>query len=323
MTSFARASDLLGALAVVAATASAATARAQAPDKPLAETLFREGRALFEKGDYEAACAKFAASERVEAKLGTLLNLAACHEAAGRTASAWAEFTEAATAAARQHQSDRESFARDRASALEQRLSRVHLSIASHDEGLRAALDGAPLEVEALGIAFPVDPGSHTLVVSAPGRISWSAQVAVPPGPSTLEVAVPALDPAPVSADAPAAASSPSPPATDATTADPTRMTLGWIAIGVGVAGLAAGSYFGVEAFAKKSDGNGACRAGGCTQQGLDDFSAATTDANVSTAAFAVGLVALAAGTYLLLVHPSTSPRIASSLRRVGVEVSW
>ena len=45
--------------------------------------------------------------------LGTLLNLATCHEKLGRTASAWGEFKEAATLAEKRGEKDRATFANE------------------------------------------------------------------------------------------------------------------------------------------------------------------------------------------------------------------
>src|SRR5687768_2630591 len=92
---------------------SARSSSAQdANDKAQAEALFQQGLGLFEGGKTQEACPLFEQSHRLEPKLGTLLNLALCHEKLGKTASAWAEFTEAANLAERRNEPDRVSFAR-------------------------------------------------------------------------------------------------------------------------------------------------------------------------------------------------------------------
>jgi tetratricopeptide (TPR) repeat protein len=100
-------------------------ARADGSDAALALSLFQEGQRLVAEGKLPAACAKFAASLKLEAKLGTLLNLADCYEKNGQTASAWARFTEAEVMARRAGQPDREEFAREHAAALASRLSKL------------------------------------------------------------------------------------------------------------------------------------------------------------------------------------------------------
>ena len=89
----ARRSFLAALLAIV--TLWAATARAQ-DTTAAAHALFDEGKKLVEKGDFAGACPKFRASLDLEVKLGTRLALATCLEKIGRTASAWAEFRDAA-----------------------------------------------------------------------------------------------------------------------------------------------------------------------------------------------------------------------------------
>src|SRR5580765_1857550 len=70
-------------------------------DRTLAAALFREGKALMDKGDFAPACAKLEESQRLDPGGGTILNLALCHEKEGRFARSWSEFTEAVTVARR------------------------------------------------------------------------------------------------------------------------------------------------------------------------------------------------------------------------------
>src|SRR5262245_21810388 len=100
---------------------------AAAQDRAAARTLFDEGTRLVEQGDFAGACPRFAASLEAEVKLGTKLALASCYETIGRTASAWAEFRDAAALANRAGETEaaREKFARDHARDLEAKLVRL------------------------------------------------------------------------------------------------------------------------------------------------------------------------------------------------------
>ena len=122
---------LLGLLALTPQRADAQSTGSQAA----AEALFREGRRLMEEGNYDEACPKFEASNRLDVAVGTLLNLGVCWEQGGRLASAWATFLEAAALAARTGSPEREQLARSRAAELESRLIRVRVIVDSPARG--------------------------------------------------------------------------------------------------------------------------------------------------------------------------------------------
>jgi hypothetical protein len=96
-------------LAVVVAMTT--VAHAQSPE---AEVLFREARKLMKQQAFAAACEKFEASERIEAGLGTELNLADCREKNKQLASAWAMFVKASQTARRIGDKKREAEANRR-----------------------------------------------------------------------------------------------------------------------------------------------------------------------------------------------------------------
>jgi hypothetical protein len=183
-------------------------ALAQAGDAALAESLFREGKRLSAEHKYDEACPKFAESYKIDHGLGTLLNLATCHESEGKPASAWAEFSEASSQAKRQGDADRAQLADDHMRALEPKLAHLSIGVApgAGVPGLVIKFDSNEVSSAALGVQFPVDPGKHLLEAAAPGKQPYAQSIDTPAAASVLAVTVPVLQDAPGGAAAPVAA---------------------------------------------------------------------------------------------------------------------
>src|SRR5260221_8706952 len=172
-----RTSAVGGAAAVVVLFAPlSASAQSAGAEVALAEALYQKGRQLMAEGKYAEACPKFAESYRLDAATGTLLNLAACHESEKKLATAWAEFSEAAASARRDHRDDRVKFAEEHLAAIEPKLSRLTVTVAPNAEvpQLKLQVDGAVVLAAARGVPAPVDPGEHVVEAHAPGRKRWS-----------------------------------------------------------------------------------------------------------------------------------------------------
>ncbi len=197
----------LAALAMaLAALGSSRTARADETD---GSRLFREARALMLEGKFDEACPKIAESHRLEPHVGTLLNLAACHERQGKIGSAWVEFQEGLTAAKSEGQTDRERLARERIAVLEPRVPWLTINVApaAITEGLEVTLDGAVIQPLAWGKELPVDPGAHVVVAHAPNRAPFESHLELRET-ERRTVAIATLDP---SALSPASAGEPAP----------------------------------------------------------------------------------------------------------------
>src|SRR5450432_4085359 len=108
----------------------AAPAAAQVSNAALAESLFREGKRLSGEHKFAEPCPKVAESYKLDPGLGTLLNLATCHEAEGKPASAWAEFSEASSRARRDGDNDRAQLADADVRAFESKLAHIILALA-------------------------------------------------------------------------------------------------------------------------------------------------------------------------------------------------
>ncbi|MFW5741046.1 MAG: hypothetical protein ACOC1F_11845, partial [Myxococcota bacterium] len=156
-----------------------AHADASAQKRAAAQALFDEARRLVGQGRHAEACPKFRESQSLDPGIGTLYNLGECLERTGRTASAWAAFHEAADMARLAGQPKREQAARARADALEPRLARLQVELPPETvvSGIQVLRDGIPVGQGQWGVAVPVDPGPHTVVVSAPGKVRRELRV--------------------------------------------------------------------------------------------------------------------------------------------------
>jgi hypothetical protein len=278
-----------------------AKARAQsAEDKAAAESAFEEGKRLMVAHAYAEACPKFAESLRRDPGIGTMLGLADCFEKNGQTASAWAEFREAAGASARK--SDRrEALARENATRLEPLLSKVVVRLLPDADvpGLVVRRDGTEIGHATLGAEVPVDPGVHAIAASAPGYEEWQITLDVVAKPGVQTVTIPKLEsaPPPPEATAPPPAPTSAPAAAPVSSDDGRTQRIAAIAVGgVGVVGVVVGSIFGLEAKSKLDDSNanGLCQGNACLQQGLNLRQDAKSAATVSTVAFVLGGAAIA-----------------------------
>ena len=305
-------------LLLLAATVAGSPALAQTGDAAVAEALFRSARTLVAAGSYVEECPKFAESQRIDPKLGTLMNLALCHAKEGKTASAWAEYAQAAELASRAGQGERERVARKGAADLEAVLPHVVLRSAA-SEAISVSLDGKTMSTAVLGTSLPVDPGTHELVASATGKRSFSQTITVKPGPGEQVITIPALEPAGALLLPPPVLPATPPPAAppEGETYTSGHPVLGYSLIGGGAAAVIIGSVFGGLAFSQKSAANGQCNATQCTQAGLNDVSALKTDEATSTVAIGVGIIAAGAGLFFVLTskhHEGAPPAPAATL---------
>jgi hypothetical protein len=192
-SSFAELRALLVLSAALTAASFAGSASAQSSTAQ-ARALFREARNLMDKERFEQACPKLEESLRLDYGMGTQFNLAHCWEKLGRTASAWGMFLDVAAAANREGQAKRESAARERATALEAKLTRLRIDVKAPVEGLTVTRSGEEVGQAAWGEAMPVDPGTQHVEASAPGKKLWSKDIEVVGVGKTARLVVPALE---------------------------------------------------------------------------------------------------------------------------------
>ncbi|MFO0552603.1 MAG: hypothetical protein U0271_29705 [Polyangiaceae bacterium] len=296
-------------------------ARAQPVDnsKALAEALFEKGRELLEAKNYDEACPKLEESQRLEPKLGTLLNVALCHEGQNRTATAWAEFKEAANLAELRKEQNRVDFAREHATALKARLSFLTLQKTGDTPGLVIKLDNKVIESVLLGVGLPLDPGDHTVVVSATGYAEFNRRITIQPGPIQQQLEIPALvklpDKVPDETPPP---KKEDPPPKKVEPVEPDEGPGKAIAITgftIGGASLIVAIVTGAVTIAQVPTLREKCTNDVCTGQDAEDLDTANAIANASNATFAIAGVGAVVGVIGLLIAPPkpTPPKAASA----------
>lgn len=334
------------ALSLSIAVASIPRAHAATPsEKATAEQDFEEARKLMSDGKYAEACIKFEESQRLDPGMATEYRLAECYEALGRTATAWLMFIDVADQADQQKMPDRAKVARERAAKLQPKLARIAITPTTPElTDLKVVRDGEEIKRTLWGQPIPVDPGDHTVEVSAPGKKTWKTTVKAEAS-VTQTVTVPALE----DAGAGGAATTTGGAATTTTTATtgaatttttnpepmstkdetpsswPMQKTWAIVAGGTGVVllGVGAAMYFsGKSAFDSTSSHCNAANI--CDQQGIDDRSSANGKAKLGSILATVGVVGLAAGAVLWFTAPtssssSTTTASSSPSFRVGV----
>jgi hypothetical protein len=167
-----------------------ATAHADGGD---ADRLFEEGRTLAKAGQYVEACDRFAKSLAIERTIGTELNLADCHEQLGHLREAWGLFVAAAGESEASNDPKRAEFARDRAAALEPKMTTMIVKVAQPAlPGLLITISGRPTQ-SAAEIHEHADPGPIDVIATAPNLPHFKTTETGAPG-ATVVVEIPPLD---------------------------------------------------------------------------------------------------------------------------------
>ncbi len=303
-------------LVAAAAVAAAGQALAQ-PREPTkaerAQNLFDVGMKLMDARDFAHACPLLEQSEQLDPGMGTRFRIAECYEGTGRLASAWALFTAVAEEAKWAQTPDREKVARQRAAALEPRLSKLAINVPARLGtlvGLDVRLDGKPVPREHWGAPRPADPGEHRIEIKATGRKPWEGAAKVDrPGTSVAVDAPEDLEAAPAEiAPAPGPSPEPAPAEPEGPRFWTTQRIAAAGAAGVGAIGLVLGTGFGISAASKWSDAESRCEGGDhdrCSASAVSLGDEASSAATVSTIGFLLGVAGVGAGAYLWFTAPS------------------
>lgn len=272
-----------------------------------AEVLFNDGVSLMKEKKYAEGCPKIAESQRVEPRPGTLFTLAECLSQQGKLATALARYEEylrvfsRMTEAEQGKQRGRDAIAKKQREALKPQIPQLRLTLPkSAPGGTRVVKDNVELGAAALGTWLPVDPGEQTIRVEVPDGGSKETRVELKAGekkevslelPPATAKNLPQRDEKPEKSQA----------------AGKGEKTLGWVALGIGGAGFLTSAVTGVLVLGKKSTIDDNCNGNACNADGKSAADSAKTLALISTVGFAVGVVGVGSGTYLLLSADSNA----------------
>jgi hypothetical protein len=298
-----------------------------------ADDLFVKGQELLAAGRVVEACRKFEESSKVEPAIGVRFHLAQCHERIGRTASAWKGFLDVAKDAHARGQKAREKLARERAAALEPRLTRLVLDIKNDQtKELTIHRNGVVVPRSEWGVSIPFDPGVVVIEGSAPGKKSWRVSMDINESKRDWIAVVPDIEIIePGDERAVSTTTSTSAAAPGGSEGLSTKRTIALGVAGAGGVAIGVGVVFGLMALRQNASSGPHCTANVCDADGVSLRDSAVSSGHISTIGFVSGIGLVGAGLGYFFFAPRTpSPSTNSAqldvvpgLGRLDVRASW
>lgn len=312
----------LFATADVQAQAQPPTNEHAAADVTMARQLGNQGLELAGAGDCGAALDLLSRSEALHHAPTTLAILGECHITLGKLVEGVEELTRVVRESLDEQSPGSFRAAQDRARVrLEEarpRIPKLRLVVhgATANAALKVHVDGESIPVASLGLDRPVDPGHHRVEVSASGYDQASGEVTLGEGETqvlTLElVRLPETDSASTT-DGVEGATGKVSSSVVAALREPRSKVPAYVAFGIGAAGIAAGSAFGVFTLSKTASLDKLCpTVATCPAIAQSDIDLSKATAWTSTISFGVGAAALLAGLYFAFRGHGSSPALTA-----------
>jgi hypothetical protein len=234
---------------------------------------------------------------------------------------------------------DAQSAAKSELTVLEPRVPRVSVAVQGAGElPVSVTMNGQPVSSALVGVPRPLDPGKYEFQAYAEGAqsaptslllregaketlvLTLQASTATPPGSFTA---------APTTAKAQLSTN------TDQGTVQPSSSTSAlrigsYVALGVGVVGLGAGTVFAFQAKSKRDDANALCDQSGqynCSEAVKADVKALDSDADkaktLATVGFITGGIGIAAGVTLFVLSLDSKTEKAKSSATITPWIGW
>jgi hypothetical protein len=192
-------------------------------------------------------------------------------------------------------------------------------------------MDGEMIAERLEGTAISLDPGAHTFTFDSPGQPQITKQLVVREGQKDRREAI--------QFGGTSAGATAKPAATVTTIAGPpsatprpgetgsrgsgTQKIVGYASIGLGVAGLAVGTIFGLQSMSKHNDAKDACPASCADANGVKLWDDARSAGNISTIGFVVGGLGLAGGTILVLTAKPADTTVGIGPGSIRLRGTW
>jgi hypothetical protein len=306
-------------IACVTAVPVRAHAEPTAEDLASARELFKEGRALREKGDLPKALEKLRAAHALGQTPITGLELARTYVLVGRLVEAHEVSIGVSRLPVASDETGKSDSARAAAAKLatelEPRLAKIVVTVKGLAAGTvpNVTVDGERVPPAAVGEPRSADPGVHDVVLVLPNGGDVRSKAEVKEGESREVVldATGATAPEVVVPVSPAVTVAPLQPVTEEPPHPAPHSNL-VVVTGATVAGLGLlfGASFGIATLNAKSSLDADCPGGRCGPQHYSELSTAQTEGNVSTVSFVVaGVGALVVILDLALWRRTEPPR--------------
>ena len=265
---------------------------------------------LFERGQWDAALEQFRNATSVMPSPVIALFEARCLVKLGRLVEADEAYrrVENFTLPPNATEASRRAIVsgREEGGVMRSRIPRLTLTFdADARDTVEVRIDGRPVAPSTFETEQPIDPGVHRLEASKKGETSiWATETftlkegerrSVGVRPKVVAVAL--LVPPP-----------PPPPPVPPDDRSKTRRTLGYLAVGVGGAGLVTGLTAGLVMLGKKGQLDGDCPNNVCPPAAHGDLDTFRTVRTVSTVGYTVGVVGIGLGALLVFSAPKPTP---------------
>jgi hypothetical protein len=305
-----------------------ASAQPTEAERETARSLMDEGDRLIAVSDFTGALKRYQAAHQIMGVPTTGIEVARTQEKLGLLVEARAIALEVAHSPAAPKEppvfGEARTQAAELAQQLEGRVPSVVVVVQPQVSPLTAKLDAIRLPEATLGLPVKVNPGEHTVEVTADGYLTESVTFAVAEREQRDLVVTLTPGRPTVGADADPAVLSAATTSADVTVAEPPSSrsyTATYIAFGVaGVAGLVGGGA-GVYSLMKTNDAKKFCDGNSCTESARPLKEDASTYAWVANVGVGVAVLAAGYGVYTLLSQPSNSTRAKSSAEGLAFTV--